>query len=256
MRYAVMSDVHSNPVALRTVLADAREQDVDKTISCGDVTGYGYDVQGTVRLLKANVQVHLMGNHDRACLAARDAGETAGNNNYDVDRRQRGLLSPVDYAWLKRCPYVHAEAGFACAHGDFTTPELFNYVMDGRDAIPSFECREEPLLFVGHTHAAEIYALRPDNVVETWGPRSFDLRPGWRYLVNVGSVGNPRFDYRTTYFIYDDAAKRVYFRALQFDVKSYVDGLMQRMVPMPEWLSDLMLRFRRMKKNPSSRRRG
>ena len=228
------------------MLDDARTQGVGKILSCGDITGYGYNVGAAFRLLRENAAVHLMGNHDVACLAAHDLEDLGNVPNYDVDRTQRAELSPPDVAWLSRCPYVHAEDGFACTHGDFTAPERFNYVLRYEDAEPSWNVREEPLLFVGHTHAAAVYARGPDGEKETWGPRSFDLRPGWRYLVNVGSVGYPRFDYRITYFIYDSDARRVYFRALPFDLKVYIAGLMERMMPMPPWLTELLFALRRL----------
>ena len=67
MKYAIMSDAHANPLALKTAIADARSFRCEKFIFAGDITGYGYDAKATLDLVRKNFDVVLLGNHDSAC---------------------------------------------------------------------------------------------------------------------------------------------------------------------------------------------
>lgn len=246
MKYGIISDIHANPVALTAVLADGKKEGVGRWISCGDATGYGYDASACVNLLRARVDVNVMGNHDSACVGLEPPEIMMLCRNYDVDRAQRDQLSAEAKDWLRSLPYEWAaeDGSFACAHGEFTQPRAFDYMMDVQAAYQSFASRSEPLLFVGHTHHAEYFAMNPTGKVTQKAATSFTLRKGWRYLVNVGSVGYPRADWVTTYFIYDDERRHVTYRELPFDFKRYILDMMDRKVPLPEWLLAILLAAR------------
>jgi len=166
--------------------------------------------------------------------------------NYDIDRAQRDQLSSAAKDWLKSRPYEWAaeDGSFACAHGEFTQPRAFDYMENVQVAHQSFLSRSEPLLFVGHTHHAEYFAMNPTGKVTQRMAASFTMRKGWRYLVNVGSVGYPRADWVTTYFIYDDEIRRVTCRELPFDFKRYILDMMDRKVPLPKWLLAILMAAR------------
>ena len=125
MKYAIMSDVHANPKALETALADARRLGCGKFILLGDVTGYGYDPKATLEIVRRNFDVVLMGNHDSACVELEPEWEVRMNNNYDFDRKARELLSEEERAWL--CGY---------APHDDPAPALRLQVVHHRDARP------------------------------------------------------------------------------------------------------------------------
>ncbi|MBO7721720.1 MAG: metallophosphoesterase family protein [Kiritimatiellae bacterium] len=241
MKYGVISDVHGNFRALETVLADGSARGVDKWIFCGDATGYGYDAPACVAALRKCASVALLGNHDEVCVARSQTVEMRVNPNYDIDRLDRKLLSAPDVAWLRKRPVSWSNGDFACAHGDFTSPADFNYIMDLYDASLSFNATPERLLFVGHLHHAEIFLRSPKGVIKRWKPRSFKIRDGWRYLVNLGSVGYPRNDMVTTYCIYDDRAGELDFRELRFDFKDYIEKMLNHDRPLPGWLTAMLL---------------
>ena len=98
MKYAIMSDVHASPRALETALADARAQKCEKFVFAGDVTGYGYDVNAALRLVRENFDVALMGNHDSVCAALESGWEVLMYAIYDSDAERVTLRRlPFDF---------------------------------------------------------------------------------------------------------------------------------------------------------------
>ena len=256
MKYAIMSDVHANPKALETALADAHKAGCGKFILLGDVTGYGYDPKRTLELVRANFDVVLLGNHDSACVELEPEWEVRVNNNYDLDRMACEQLSEEERAWLRKCAYQHEEPDFICTHGDFTQPKMWNYILDKAAAERNFRFRNEQLMFCGHTHHAAIWALtgkgvcRPKLEHRFRQPAakkesiSFKLNPASRYIVNVGSVGYPRNDLCSAYGIFDADVRRMTIRRLPFDFKSYITEMLDRKLDLPYWLYRLLLAAR------------
>ena len=229
MRYAILSDVHANASALRAALADAADAGAEKIVCLGDVLGYGPEPVAALELVYRKAHVCLAGNHDDA-VSGRFPVEDFTSFAADAVARQRALLAPQALDWLRHLPHVcafpgpsgGAADGFACAHGDFSDPAAFRYVLEPADAPESWRARAETLLFVGHTHCPGVFAADADGAPRALPPEDFARAPGRRYLVNVGSVGYPRSGAcRTVYCIYDDAARTVAFRSLPFDLEGY-----------------------------------
>ena len=128
MRYAIISDIHANAAALRTVLVDAQDMRVEKIICLGDVLGYGPDPVQALETVYSRVHVCLAGNHDDA-VCGRRTTEDFNDFAATAVARQRKALTANALDWLKKLPYVCAMGDFACAHGDFSDPEAFNYIL-------------------------------------------------------------------------------------------------------------------------------
>jgi len=250
-----MSDAHANPVALATAVADARKRGCRRFVLLGDVTGYGYDVKETLRLVRENFDVVLMGNHDSACVGLEPEHVVMSIRNYRVDVRQRELLDDGAHEWLRARPYLHTEGDMAFVHGDFTNPAAWNYVFSVQAAVVEFFSRTERILFCGHTHHAAAWEMSGRGVVRprlsrhlarlAFRPdtRSFTLKDGSRYIVNVGSVGYPRADRCSTYAIYDSDADRLTFRRLPLDLVAYAAALDNASIDRPLWLHDAIERI-------------
>ena len=248
-----MSDVHANPAALAVAVADARGRGCSRFVLLGDITGYGYDVKSALKLVRENFDVVLMGNHDSACLGLEPEYEVSCNRNYRVDVMQREILSEDERGWLRDRPYLHIEGEMAFVHGDFTSPAAWNYVFSIQGAIASFFSRTERILFCGHTHHAAAWELQGSGVVRPRllrylscpavraDTRSFALKDGSRYVVNVGSVGHPRADRCSTYVIYDSDIDRLTFRRLPVDLAAYAAALDMASVDQPLWLHDAIV---------------
>ena len=245
MRYAIISDVHANEAALRAVLTDAADAHAERIVCLGDVLGYGPDPVSTLELVYRRAHVCLAGNHDDAV-----------SNRFPVDdfstfaaaavARHRAALSQEAIDWLRHLPHVCEFGGggpdpsvgaFACAHGEFSDPKNFGYVLEAEDALPSWKERSEQLLFVGHSHKPGIFVLGESGVPHALEPADFMLEPGKRYLVNVGSVGYPRTGVcRSFYCIYDDCSRTVFFRSLPFDLESYSEKMHGKGLDEAPWM--------------------
>lgn len=250
MRYAVMSDAHANPAALEAALADARALGCDRLVLLGDVTGYGYNVRRTLSLVQENFDIVLMGNHDSACTGLEPLIVVLLLRNYDIDIKQREVLSEEELEWLRSRPLFFAEGDAAFVHADFKNPSAWNYIFSAYDAFVNFHSRPERILFCGHTHHAAVWemtgrgAVRPKLQRYLSIPahkadrRSFELKDSSRYIVNVGSVGHPRADKCSTYAIYDTDKNRVTIRRLPVDLAAYETALVENDVSVPLWLYD------------------
>ena len=225
MRYAIISDVHANEAALRAVLTDAADEQVEKIICLGDVLGYGPEPVAALELVYRRAHVCLAGNHDDA-VCGRFPVEDFTEFAAAAVARHRAAITHEAKDWLAHLPYTCEFEGFACAHGDFSDPQNFNYVLEAEDAVPSWEARTEQLLFVGHSHRPCIFVLGASGTPHRIDAADFTLEDGKRYIVNPGSVGYPRSgDCRSSYCIYDDAERTVEFRSLPFDLDSYAEKM-------------------------------
>lgn len=240
MKYAIISDIHANPTALEKVLADSARYGVEKVICAGDVVGYGYDPVATIKVLRERDIPTVMGNHDAAVAGYYDPADMIGHAR-DTDARHHDELAPDDLAWLKTLPYVYEDENLAVAHANFVNPQMMDYIYEPLDARRSFIYRDERILFVGHTHLEALYGFGfasdsrfPDCFRAT--PHDFKLKEGWRYLINVGSVGYPRVKPYSSYVLYDSATGNVCFRRVDFDFKGYVSALRAKSISIPDWL--------------------
>ena len=248
-----MSDAHANPVALETALRDARALGCEKFLFLGDITGYGYDAKKTLSMVRENFDVVLLGNHDSACLGREVTIYDRMNPNYDLDRQQHGILSESELRWLGEREFFESVDGMALAHGDFTRPQDWNYIMGAEEAQQSFASRPEQLMFCGHTHHAAVWKASKDAKVTCPSARRikcpasepetvvFRRAEGLRYIVNVGSVGYPRNDLCATYAVCDPSAGSFMVRRLPFNFKSYITEMLSRGIGLPAWLYRLLV---------------
>lgn len=116
MKYAIMSDVHANPVALETALADARALGCTKFVMLGDITGYGYDAKRALGIVRENFDIVLRGNHDSACLGMETSPGDIVCASYDLDRKCRGALADDDVKWMWERRLFCVADGMAFVH--------------------------------------------------------------------------------------------------------------------------------------------
>jgi predicted phosphodiesterase len=222
MVYAIISDIHANAIALSAVLDDARRCGAKKILCLGDVVGYGPEPESTATTIRTRAALTIAGNHDDAVSGRLDATDFI-DLAADAVSRHREALSEENLAWLKSLPYVYNGKSFSCAHGDFTSPETFEYVSDESEAAANFAATRSQLMFVGHSHVPGIFLTGASGRVYSLPPTDFTLEDGKRYIVNPGSVGYPRTDgnvCESTYVLFDDAERTVTFRRIPFTVRS------------------------------------
>ncbi len=238
MRYAIVSDIHANLPAWKAVLADIADLKADKIVCLGDIVGYGTDPVGVLESVYHVVHAAVLGNHDAAVCGKLDP-DTFTPRARTAVLRHREQISARGLAWLGSLPLVLKAPGFQCAHGDFSAPAAFRYIVEPGDAVASWSCAQEQLLFVGHSHLPGIYVTGSSGVPHFVNACDFTLEAGKRYIVNPGSVGYPRVgDCRSSYCVYDDGAKTLTFRTLPFDCAGYRKGLREAGFPDDPWIEE------------------
>ena len=216
-RIAILGDIHSNLDALEVVLADCRSQGVDEYLCTGDVVGYNACPHECLEFVRGLGCPVMMGNHDFYVCSEQDLDDfnAAAAQVVEWTRRQ---LSEDEIAWLRALPFTKTVKGVTLVHSTMDNPESFGYVFDNLQAEANFIMQKTPICFHGHTHCPMIYEKQMTGVFRI-DPQDFVLRPGRKYFINVGSVGQPRDgDPRATYVIYDVAKRLVSYRRLEYDI--------------------------------------
>ncbi len=225
MRYAIVSDIHANWQAWNAVLLDIRSSDIDRLICLGDSVGYGPQPARVLESVHEHVHHVVLGNHDAAVCGKLD--EALFNDNAaEIVRWTRDQLNPSAMSFLESLPLTLRGDLFRCAHGDLASPAQFNYIIEPEEAVPSWQATEEQLLFVGHSHDPAIFLLGQSGTPHRVPPQDFSLESGKRYIVNVGSVGQPRDgDARASYCIIDTDTQSIFWRRIPFDLDAYRSDL-------------------------------
>ncbi len=228
MRYAIFSDVHANRQAWEAVLADIAQQGADTLVCLGDVVGYGprpLEVLSGVRAVTANF---VLGNHDAAACGRLDPSIFNDRARVVIEWTREQLDNDA-LQFLGQVPLQMNGPDVYFVHAEVVQPGEFGYVEGVSSAKANLEAMVESLGFIGHTHLPLAYSMpKRGGAVTQLPPKDFQLERGQRYLVNVGSVGEPRTtDVRASYVIYDDATRTVFFRKVAFDVEAYKEDLQQ-----------------------------
>ncbi len=207
MRYAILSDVHGNIDSLERALALLAPDDA--VVSLGDVVGYGPNPNECVAVLRERARHAVLGNHDLAAV------ENFGVENFNAAARTaigwtQGQLDVASRAWLNLLPYELRFPDFLLVHG--APVNYFEYVLDKDAAVRAFDRTDARLVFVGHTHIAEYWVRDADGIGHKHMQHGGELRleDGKRYIVDVGSVGQPRdLNPQASFVLYDDASQTV-----------------------------------------------
>jgi diadenosine tetraphosphatase ApaH/serine/threonine PP2A family protein phosphatase len=195
---AVLSDIHANLVALQSALALAEQRGADRLVCLGDVVGYGPDPGPCVDLVRAEFEVCVKGNHDEAVVGSDGEARALPRDGQAAARLHRELLTEDQAAWLRALPFRAEAHGATYVHAAPRHPERWPRLESFGQVKAQFDAFETPICFVGHSH-------RPAVVSESVGV--LRVRPGHRYLVDVGSVGQPRDkDPRLSFALYDPEA--------------------------------------------------
>jgi len=207
MRYAIISDVHANLEALEVVLADIDRRGPDAVVCLGDFVGYGPDPVACVERLQPRLAAAVVGNHDRAALGRLDLAAFNPYASAAILWTQERLSDGVRQ-FLGDLPETHRRPAFLAVHGSPRDP-VEEYIVDVITARAGFEAAEFHLCLVGHSHVPGVFVQDGDRItaIPLLPEEPLDLRPTQRYIVNVGSVGQPRDgDPRAAYLWLDEGA--------------------------------------------------
>jgi diadenosine tetraphosphatase ApaH/serine/threonine PP2A family protein phosphatase len=239
VRYAVVSDLHSNLEALTAVLDAADSLEIDGVLCLGDVIGYGPNPNEVIDLVGGRSMTVVRGNHDHAAV---EPGHEAYFNPWGqaAIRWTRKRLTRGNLSYLSDLPLVLSVSGVRLVHACPSEPATWRYVMDADDAVVEFGAFDETVCLFGHSHvplcavgAGSEIALLPDDEIR--------LDAGKRYLINVGSVGQPRDgDPRAAFGVLDLERRTIRRHRVEYDTAATREKILA--AGLPRFLGDRLLR--------------
>jgi len=235
MKVGIFSDVHGNLEAFEAVLAVLRGRGADHFANCGDIVGYGPDPGPCVDIARELHGWAVAGNHDRGVL-----GRTRITGFSSVAASAvawtRTELNESQQLYLQGLPLVEHLAPMMMVHGSPSAPAAWEYVFTLRDAEAQMNCYPDPACIAGHSHypfVVERVSGQPARLVRE---PSWELRPGAKYFVNAGSVGQPRDgDPRACCLLYDDRTQRLDLLRIEYDIAAVQRKI--RAAGLPEFLA-------------------
>lgn len=223
MRYLVLTDIHANLEGLEACLDDARSKGFDQILVLGDIVGYGPDPNPVVDRIRALSPLAIVrGNHDKVAMGLNQA------EGFHAAARAAATwmlesLTEDNRKWLVNLPMgpTIVEGGVEICHGAPFDEDA--YIFDELDARQAFDAATVPVTFFGHTHFSVAFRLS-NHSLDIVGPApsgdtllSLDARA--KYLVNPGSVGQPRDgDPRAAYAIYDVDKRQIHMVRVEYDI--------------------------------------
>jgi diadenosine tetraphosphatase ApaH/serine/threonine PP2A family protein phosphatase len=219
VKIAVLGDIHANLEALTAVLEDAEQQGVSQYACTGDIVGYGANPHECVEVVRGLACPAVMGNHEEEGVGT---GPITGMN----ERARRAMewtrenLTVEDKEWLGGLPVIRQVFDFVIVHAKLDSPHSWAYVFNRFDAMGSFSYQFTQVCFCGHTHIPVVYVKAPHAVTRESASDPVIVGSGRKYLINAGSVGQPRDgDPRAAYALYDMEHGRVEIRRVPYDIE-------------------------------------
>jgi len=236
MRYLVLTDIHANLEALDACLVDARSRGYDKTLVLGDLVGYGADPNAVIERIRSLKPMAIVrGNHDKVASGLEQA-EGFNAVARSAAKWTLEVLQPEYRDWLAALPEgpIYIDELVEICHGSPFNEDA--YIFDELDAVRALKTSSRPLCRFGHTHYPVTFELSADafdtlvpttaSVAELW------LKEGAKYLVNPGSVGQPRDgDPRAAYAIVDTRRRCVELLRLTYPVEGAQDKVIRAGLP-------------------------
>lgn len=217
MRYAIFSDIHSNLEALNSVLDAYQKERIDRYLCVGDIVGYGANPKECIKIIQDRNIETIAGNHDWA---------SSGKFGLDYFNRYakeaviwtREKIDSQDTSYLNNLDLVYKEDDFCLVHGTLLNPGDFDYMFGLKEANDSFRVMDVLVCFVGHTHRAITFIEDSGKISYTLS-NIINIEPQNQYIINVGSVGQPRDrDRRACFCIYDSKENVVEIKRIEYDV--------------------------------------
>jgi predicted phosphodiesterase len=231
MRYAIFADIHANLDALEVVLSACKKESVDRYLCAGDVVGYAAQPCECIEKIREYGVTVVAGNHDWAAVKLYST-EYFNPVAAEALLWTRGELSAAHCDFLVNLKLVFNNKDLTLVHGTLNYPEDFNYLTDAYLAQESFRILESSVCFVGHTHMPGVFVKEESGTIHYLRENSIKLDDSNSYIINVGSVGQPRdSNPQAVYCVYDTSKKEVKIRRVSYDISSASSKIILKGLP-------------------------
>lgn len=242
MRYGIFSDIHSNLGALEAIIKAYKLEGIDTYLCVGDIVGYATNPEECIAKIRAFTQVTVAGNHDWAAV---DLFSIQNFNSFAAEAViwTKGKLNDNDKFFLRSLHLLYRNKELTLVHGTLANPQEFHYLKDTYFAQETFDLMETDICFVGHTHVPCVFMQDKAGRLH-YGQEGFiQISPGNKYIINVGSVGQPRDrNSQAAYCIYDNQARTVQIKRIAYDVEAVRKKIIAAGLPL--FLGDRLLEGR------------
>ena len=206
MKIAILSDIHSNLEAFEAVLSKLKEKKIEKIWHLGDIVGYGPNPNECIQLVKKEKIISLVGNHDLAVIGKITTEYFNPYAALAIKLNAQKILKE-NKKFLESLPLtLKPEKDVILAHGSIRDP-IWEYLLEIVQAEENFSLFKEKVLFVGHSHLPMIFEKREDKIYQFRFPpdKAFlKFEKNSRYIINPGSVGQPRdYNPKASFVIFD-----------------------------------------------------
>ena len=231
--FAIISDIHGNLDAFEAVLRDIETLSINEIFSLGDNIGYGPEPEAVIQRLAALKIPSVLGNHE---LAVTDPSELDWFNPVAREslRKTVAMLSEDSIDLIQHFPYCRVHDGYRFVHGfPPDSPVVYQFQASTEELEQTFATLDEHLFFTGHTHYPEIIESIDGQIGRYEFPEGIrQLNPNGRYIVNVGSVGQPRDgNNNAKYVVCDPDRHTVELRYIPYDVETVVEKILAAGLP-------------------------
>jgi predicted phosphodiesterase len=219
MRYGFFSDVHSNEEALKIVIRDFQAEKLDQVFFLGDAVGYGPNPNESLTLINEISEKCLMGNHDYAALGLI---ETNVFNLYAQESMNWTLKSLTEKSLEIMSNFLldFRFENFHLVHSTPNDPTAWDYILDLDEGEKNFAHFNRQICLIGHSHVPSLIKKYKDRHCTVHLENSVYIEEGFRYIINVGSVGQPRDGInQSCYLIYDSVERKATLKRIPYNVK-------------------------------------
>src|SRR4030042_1786495 len=203
MKAAIISDIHSNLEALQAVIKDIKKRRIKKIFCLGDLVGYGANPNECIDLCYSEADIVIAGNHDWAAIDKTDVAlfNPIAANAITWTKKQ---LTRSNINKLQKVKLTAKVGDLLLVHSSPHKPEQWNYLLSIEHFKKQFDFFDEPICLIGHSHIPGVVFRDANGYLDNLGDHPFPTIANRKFIINVGSVGQPRdLDPRAAYAIYD-----------------------------------------------------
>lgn len=234
MKIGILADIHSNLEAFEAVLSELEKQEIEKIWHLGDIVGYGPNPNECIELIRKREIISLAGNHDLAIIGKIS---TLDFNPYAAAAVKLNAqeLSEENKKFLENLPLTSKpEKDIILTHGSIRDP-VWEYLLEIYQAEENFVLFKEKILFVGHSHLPIIFEKRENKIYQFRFPpdKAFlKFERDSRYIINPGSVGQPRDQNpKASFVIFDDENWILQYRRLVYPYQKTQEKMKKKGFP-------------------------
>ena len=231
MKVALISDVHGNLEALESILRDIERHGAEKIHFLGDAVGYGCNPNECVRLIDKHCEIKLLGNHDYAAMGL----ESTEHFNQLAQASMDWTMTQIKKKTVRIMADFELDAIFLdyyLVHSSPTDPDKWRYILNPEQAVHHFDKFTQSICFIGHSHYPTYFELDPEGWIAQRTKNILECVEDRKYIVNIGSVGQPRDnDPRACYVIVDTEKNQIEYRRVEYDLEKTQEKMRKAKLP-------------------------